>query len=247
MVTVSVFDSINPHCSGSKPAYIRPGLYSASRNCLHFRVPRKPVQWRECVASSVCARGRPNIATTASPMNFPSVPNNLRPAQRGRSCDVGEEHRVKLLGLHYCARTDLSGGWNRELAARISSNVTNSSPIALDQAREDRIDLDITADCYGVEEQALGWYYYLEGLLRFPFQARCTARLPTSPLRPGDEVQVTSLALEDECQHAMFVTISWGDDSLDVPLSQLEPVEVDEGTAQGVGDWLYWVRRGYEL
>ncbi len=28
-------------------------------------------------------------------------------------------------------------------------------------------------DAYGPEEQALGWYYYLENKIGFPFQAKC--------------------------------------------------------------------------
>lgn len=40
-----------------------------------------------------------------------------------------------------------------------------------DRFREDRIHNEAIVDAYGPEEQALGWYYYLEGKLQFPFPA----------------------------------------------------------------------------
>jgi hypothetical protein len=41
-----------------------------------------------------------------------------------------------------------------------------------DPVREDRIHNEAIVDTYGPEEQAMGWYYYLERKIRFPFQAR---------------------------------------------------------------------------
>ena len=49
-----------------------------------------------------------------------------------------------------------------------------------DEAREERIMMEIVVDAYGPEEQAMGWYYYLEGQLQFPF---LIASLSV-PLRP---------------------------------------------------------------
>jgi Calcium binding len=96
------------------------------------------------------------------------------------------------------------------------------------------------------EEQAMGWYYYLEGQLRFPLLARCAAKRAISPLRVGDEVEVVGMAPEAECQHEMFVRIRWERDTLAVPLSQLQGVAVDEQTQQAINDWQYWAAR-YEL
>ncbi len=42
-----------------------------------------------------------------------------------------------------------------------------------DPIRESRIENEAIVDAYGPEEQALGWYYYLENKIRFPFQAQC--------------------------------------------------------------------------
>ena len=54
-----------------------------------------------------------------------------------------------------------------------------------DEAREQRIQMEIVVDAYDAEEQASGWYNYLSDTLHFPFLARCIAERATSPLRVG--------------------------------------------------------------
>jgi hypothetical protein len=116
-----------------------------------------------------------------------------------------------------------------------------------DEAREERLYMEIIVDAYGPEEQAISWYYYLEENLHFPFSARCVTHRRTSPLKPGDEVTVVGMPPEEECEHDMFVMIRWQGRQLAVPLMQLEGIQVDEKTQQAIEDWHYWVNRGYEL
>jgi hypothetical protein len=79
--------------------------------------------------------------------------------------------------------------------------------------------MEAIVDAYGAEEQALGWYYYLDDRLGFPFLAKCIEKRATSPLRVGDEVEVLAMAPEQECQHEMFVMMRWEREGLGVPLS----------------------------
>ena len=116
-----------------------------------------------------------------------------------------------------------------------------------DEERENRIMMEAVVDAYGPDERALGWYYYLEGKLTFPFTARCVTKRPVSPLKLKDKVKVIGTAPEDECMREMFVTIRWNDDELAVPLSQLEFVNGDQETREAVEDWHYWVKQGYEF
>lgn len=118
---------------------------------------------------------------------------------------------------------------------------------AHDDEREERMHMEIIVDAYGPEEQALGWYYYLEEALQFPFTARCIAERATSPLAVGDEVEVVGMAGEEACEHDMFVLMRWERRPLAVPLAQLAGVAVDDQTGQAIEDWHYWVERGYEL
>ncbi len=117
-----------------------------------------------------------------------------------------------------------------------------------DEEREERISMEIVVDAYGPEERAMGWYYYLDDTLAFPFTARCQRRRVISPLQEGDEVKVLDMAPAEECEHEMFVMIQWErEEGLAVPLSQLEVVDADEQTQQAVEDWHYWVERGYQF
>src|SRR5437588_10283146 len=115
-----------------------------------------------------------------------------------------------------------------------------------DDAREERITMEIIVDTYGPEEQAMGWYNYLDDTLHFPFTARCIVHRATSPLEPGEEVEVVGMAPGDDCEHDMLVMIRWNSRQLAVPLMQLEGVQVDEEMQQAIEDWQYWVGRGYE-
>ena len=117
-----------------------------------------------------------------------------------------------------------------------------------DEDREKRIEMEIVVDAYNEEERAMGWYYYLEDKLSFPFLTRCVLRRPISPLRVGDEVEVVGMTPEDECEKEMFVETPWEHErTLAVPLSQLEVTQGDEETKQAVEDWHYWVEMGYEF
>jgi hypothetical protein len=116
-----------------------------------------------------------------------------------------------------------------------------------DETREERIMMEIVVDAYGPEERALGWYDYLESKLNVPFRARCVEEREVSPLSVGDEVDVVGMPPERDCEAEMFVSIPWGKRTLAVPLSQLKVVEADEDTTEAVGDWQYWVGRGYSF
>ncbi len=116
-----------------------------------------------------------------------------------------------------------------------------------DERREHRIVMEAIVDAYGPEEQAMGWYYYLQDKMTFPFKARCIQARSISPLREGEEVTVASMAPEDDCMREMFVLVNWQGRSLGLPLAQLEGVSVDEETAEAIGDWYYWMNQGYEL
>jgi hypothetical protein len=116
-----------------------------------------------------------------------------------------------------------------------------------DKRREQRIEQEIVVDAYDAEERAMGWYAYLEDQVRFPFAGKCIAPRALSPLRKGQEIAVVDLAPAQECEHEMFVMITWEDRKLAVPVAQLEVIRADKATRQAVEDWHYWVHQGYEF
>ena len=108
--------------------------------------------------------------------------------------------------------------------------------------------MEIIVDAYGPEEQAMGWYYYLEDQLHYPFTAICVVKRAISPLQVKDEVDVIGMGPEEECENEMFVTIRWEKDGLAVPLSQLTPIsDTPQQIVQAVADWHYWVQMGYQF
>ena len=117
-----------------------------------------------------------------------------------------------------------------------------------DPEREHRIAMEIIVDAYGPEEQAMGWYYYLEEKLRFPFRAKCISERAISPLRKGDEVKIGGMAPETECRHEMFVETRSERRTLAIPLSQIEHIAMtDKNMKEAIEDWHYWVKQDYEL
>ncbi len=128
-----------------------------------------------------------------------------------------------------------------------NDRVNEMSKPKADKARKDRIIMEIVVDAYDENERALGWYYYLEDKLAFPFKAKCVARREISPLKRGEEVEVVGMPSEDECEREMFVTVQWEKRTVAVPLSQLTGVDVDAETRQAIEDWHYWVKQGYEF
>ena len=121
------------------------------------------------------------------------------------------------------------------------------SKVRKDKVRENRISMEIVVDAYGPEEQAIGWYYYLDDTLSFPFLTKCITKRTISPLRIGDEVEVIGMAPEEECEHEMFVMMRWEKNGLAVPLMQIEVIHGDDQTREAVEDWHYWVNRGYQF
>ena len=70
----------------------------------------------------------------------------------------------------------------------------------LDEEREERIAMEIIVDAYGLEEQAMVWYYYHKDTIEFPFSAVCCGRRSISPLKIDDKVKVVGMADEGECE-----------------------------------------------
>jgi hypothetical protein len=113
--------------------------------------------------------------------------------------------------------------------------------------REKRIEMEIVVDSHNEMERAMGWYYYLQNGLKFPFKARCIQKRSTSPLKIGNIVEVIGMGEEDDCMHDMYVKIKWDNAVLSVPLSQLEGIKPNKKIKQVMEDWEYWIKRGYQF
>ena len=78
--------------------------------------------------------------------------------------------------------------------------------------------------------------FHLKPDASFPRSFHRSAKVKPSVLR---------MAPEDACSTDMLVIVRWQGRRLAVPLSQLAAVNVDQSTAQALGDWQYWIAQGY--
>jgi Calcium binding len=82
----------------------------------------------------------------------------------------------------------------------------------------------------------------------FPFSALCVATSPVSPLKRGEQVEITGM-FDDELHEPVeiFVNVRWQRRQMAVPLRQLEGVHLSPESAQAIADWHYWCSRGYRF
>ncbi len=114
------------------------------------------------------------------------------------------------------------------------------------EEREERIRNEAIVDAYDAEEQAMGWFYYLADSMSFPFEAKCVREIRKSPLKLNETVTVIDMVSnDDDYSHNMLAEILFQGRTMGVPLSQLEPINIDDLTRQVIEDWHYWVGRGY--
>ncbi|BAY12326.1 calcium-binding protein [Calothrix sp. NIES-2098] len=123
--------------------------------------------------------------------------------------------------------------------------------VELDQNREHRIENEIIVDAEDKEERAMGWYYYLDDTLNFPFMAKWTKKGRKSSAPQEKQVEVLGMAPEDECEKDMFVEVVYPDgkdeDVFSARLSEIEAINADEETQEALADWQYWLARGYKF
>jgi len=72
---------------------------------------------------------------------------------------------------------------------------------------EEAIFMEAVVDAYNEVEQAMGWYYFLEDRLNFPFTAKCREEKRTNRVKKDQIYQVVGMADTEECGHDMYVLI----------------------------------------
>lgn len=120
----------------------------------------------------------------------------------------------------------------------------------IDEIRETRINTEIIIDAEDKEERAMGWYYYLDDTLNFPFLAKWQKKSRKSSTIDEKEVEVLGMAAEDDCLKDMYVDVAYtgkDDETFTAKLSEIEAIDGDEETKEALADWQYWRGRGYKF
>jgi hypothetical protein len=115
----------------------------------------------------------------------------------------------------------------------------------LDPTREHRIIYEIVVDCYNEFEVASAWYAYMEDKLEFPFQAKCVVRNGSGALDFGEQVTVTGLPDQEECEDGLKVLIEYLEDEIDVLIEEIECIAGSDETKTAIDDWRYGIAHGY--
>jgi hypothetical protein len=121
-----------------------------------------------------------------------------------------------------------------------------------DENREHRIKTEIIVDADDdKEERAMGWYYYLDDTLNFPFMAKWTKKGRKSAAAEEKDVEVLGMAPDDECLKDMFVEVVYpngkDEDVFSAKLSDIKAIDADDETQEALADWEYWLARGYKF
>ena len=116
----------------------------------------------------------------------------------------------------------------------------------IDEAREDRIMMEVVVDAYDETERSMGWYYYLQDRLNFPFAAQWLTANGNS-----EKVRVVGMPIEDDCLEDMLVEVAYTEDGIEdiftLSLREIQPLTEDAATLEAIADWHYWLARGYEF
>ncbi|HSM55126.1 MAG TPA: calcium-binding protein [Candidatus Sulfomarinibacteraceae bacterium] len=105
-------------------------------------------------------------------------------------------------------------------------------------AQLDRIEM-LLADADSDEAELEQWAAHLSQALVFPFAADVAYYQERGPLQEGDTVSVSGISLVDE-EHGLIVSVKHRGNSLDFPLSQLEPMDETSANFQLVDDYIVW-------
>ena len=82
----------------------------------------------------------------------------------------------------------------------------------------------------------MGWYYYLDDKVSFPFSAECVTADKRSPLELSERVSAIKMSGEDICSNEMYIDVTWSGKVLAISLAKINPLDADDDTVEAVGD-----------
>jgi hypothetical protein len=95
------------------------------------------------------------------------------------------------------------------------------------------------------DKRIISWYYYLEEVLEFPFQAYISVKKPKEKEATRVLVSVRAMADVDLCSiYNMWVQVQAQDVDLhfNVPMRDILEAKAGEQTIEALIDWRYWIK-----
>lgn len=110
-----------------------------------------------------------------------------------------------------------------------------------DPVRDERILDTVIVDCYGPDEELMGWYYYLADGLHFPFYARVL--LPQS-IGSEAEKKVQVMGVDPRSEQGeplrLYALEDVSGQMMSISLCQIVQAHTAAEYLQILNDWLYW-------
>jgi len=115
----------------------------------------------------------------------------------------------------------------------------------MNQKYQDIIEDEIIVDCYDEYEVTMGWFYYFQDNMSFPFKAKISAETGIDNLKIGDTVNVVELMNSSDEMISIYdfkatVGIEYGEHIYDVSLEQIKGIDCNQKTDEVIEVWHYW-------
>ncbi len=105
-----------------------------------------------------------------------------------------------------------------------------------------KIDYEIIVDCYDEYEVSMGWYYFMEETLEFPFTAIAQVKKRDGS-QDKQQVEITGLSSDEEgfIHQDFLLEMEIGGLLVPVAYSKLSDIQADASTIEAFEIWDYWV------
>ena len=107
-----------------------------------------------------------------------------------------------------------------------------------------KIDYEIIVDCYDEYEVSMGWYYFMEETIEFPFRATAKLKKLNGSIEQK-EIEIIGLASDEEgfIKNDFDLEIEAGEHVGTIAYSKLSSVKASPETMEAFTIWNHWVSK----
>lgn len=108
-----------------------------------------------------------------------------------------------------------------------------------------RIDYEILVDCYDDDEFSMGWFYFFEEALEFPFKATAQLKKRDGTLEMK-LVKIVGMGSDEVgfLNNDFNLNMEQGQYVVQIPYSRLRDIKASEETLEAFQIWEYYHRHG---
>lgn len=113
-----------------------------------------------------------------------------------------------------------------------------------EEAIKYKIDYEIIVDCYDEYEVSMGWYYFMEETVKFPFRATAKFKKRNGSIEQK-EIEIIGLASDEEgfMKNDFDLEIEVGEHISTIAYSKLSNIKASQETIDAFTIWNHWISR----